>query len=158
MPARAGRCHADLDDRRARPLIECLRRGRPERHVCAPDPAVEKFPVGKSPAGHETACQAPRMITEHAVLEVLPERTDAFEAAFVQAKDIISAMSGFRSLQLARCIEVPSRYLLLVEWDTLEDHTEGFRKSPEYEEWKALLHGYYDPFPTVDHYEVVLNG
>ena len=62
-------------------------------------------------------------------------------------------MTGFRSLRLERCLETPSRYLLLVEWDRLEDHTEGFRGSAEYQEWRRLLHHFYDPFPTVEHYE-----
>ena len=95
------------------------------------------------------------MILEHACLDVVPNREAAFEAAFGRAKTIIAAMPGFRSLRLDRCIEQPSRYLLLVEWDRLEDHTEGFRGSPEYEEWRALLHHFYDPFPTVEHFEPV---
>lgn len=45
--------------------------------------------------------------------------------------------------------------MLLVRWQTLEDHTEGFRKSPAYAEWKKRLHHFYDPFPTVEHYEEV---
>lgn len=95
------------------------------------------------------------MILEHALLQVKPGRTDEFEASFAQAKKIISAMPGFRRLSLSRCIERPDGYLLLVEWDTLEDHTEGFRGSDEYQEWRRLLHHFYDPFPTVEHYEVV---
>ncbi|MFC9514405.1 antibiotic biosynthesis monooxygenase family protein [Nocardiaceae bacterium NPDC056970] len=95
------------------------------------------------------------MILEHALLQVKPGRTDEFEAAFAQAKKIISAMPGFRRLSLSRSIERPDGYLLLVEWDTLEDHTEGFRGSDEYQEWRRLLHHFYDPFPTVEHYEVV---
>lgn len=92
------------------------------------------------------------MIIEHAVLEVIPGREGEFEAAFARAKSIIAGSSGFRSLTLSRGIEHPDRYLLLVEWDTLEDHTEGFRRSPPYQEWKRLLHHFYDPFPVVDHY------
>ena len=76
------------------------------------------------------------MITEQAVLDVRPGREAEFEAAFATAKAIIAASPGFVSLRLLRCIETPSRYLLLVEWETLEDHTEGFRKSAGYEEWK----------------------
>jgi heme-degrading monooxygenase HmoA len=95
------------------------------------------------------------VILEHAPLDVIAGQEDAFEAAFSEAQAIISSMPGFRSLRLERCIERPNRYLLLVEWDTLEDHTEGFRSSPEYERWRALLHHFYDPFPTVEHYEVV---
>jgi len=95
------------------------------------------------------------MILELAVLDVRPGERDAFEAAFHEAKGIISGMAGFRHLELQHCLEVPDRYLLLVEWERLEDHTEGFRGSPEYERWKALLHHFYDPFPTVEHYELV---
>lgn len=93
------------------------------------------------------------MILEHAVLDVIPGEEDAFEEAFPRAKSIISAAAGFQSLRLGRCVEQASRYLLLVEWGDLEDHTKGFRGSAAYEEWKALLHHFYDPFPTVDHYE-----
>ena len=95
------------------------------------------------------------MITEQAVLDVKPGREAEFEAAFATAKTIIAASPGFASLQLLRCIEAPSRYLLLVEWETLEDHTDGFRKSAGYEKWRALLHHFYDPFPTVEHFNVV---
>ena len=95
------------------------------------------------------------MITEQAVLDVKPGREAEFEAAFATAKAIIGSSPGFGSLQLLRCIETPSRYLLLVDWETLEDHTEGFRKSEGYEDWKALLHHFYDPFPAVAHYSLV---
>ncbi len=61
-------------------------------------------------------------------------------------------MHGYLEHDLQRCIERPSRYVLLVRWETLEDHTEGFRGSPEYQRWKALLHHFYDPFPTVEHF------
>jgi len=95
------------------------------------------------------------MITELAVLDVLPGREGVFEAAFDQAKGIISSAAGFRSLDLQRCLENPARYFLLVEWERLEDHTEGFRGSAEYEEWRRLLHHFYDPFPTVEHFQLV---
>jgi heme-degrading monooxygenase HmoA len=98
------------------------------------------------------------VILEHAVLEVVPGREDEFEAAFAEAKSIIASMGGFRSLRLERCIEQPSRYLLLVEWARLEDHTEGFRGSEQYQRWRALLHHFYDPFPVVDHYEPVASA
>lgn len=96
-----------------------------------------------------------RMILESAVLNVKPGRERAFEAAFAEAKRIISAMPGFICLELQRCIEARSRYLLLVRWATLEDHTVGFRTSSEYQRWKAMLHHFYDPFPSVEHYETV---
>jgi len=93
------------------------------------------------------------MILEHAVLEVVPGQEAAFEEAFGTAKTLISAAAGFRSLRLSRCVEEPNRYLLLVEWEQLEDHTIGFRSSAAYQEWRGLLHHFYDPFPTVTHYE-----
>jgi heme-degrading monooxygenase HmoA len=82
----------------------------------------------------------------------------AFEEAFRRASSIISAMPGYISHQLQRCIEAPDRYVLLVNWQTLEAHTVGFRGSPGYQDWKRMLHHFYDPFPTVEHYESVLSN
>lgn len=98
------------------------------------------------------------MITEHALLPVIPGQEEEFEAAFGQARHIIAAMPGFISLSLSRSIESPGTYLLLVEWETLEDHTEGFRGSPEYQQWRALLHPFYEPFPVVEHYTHVTSA
>ena len=95
------------------------------------------------------------MILEVATLDVRPGRTDAFETAFAKAQNIIAAMPGYLSHELQRCVETPHRYILLVRWARLEDHTQGFRRSPQYQEWKALLHHFYDPFPTVEHYMAV---
>ncbi|MGE3328819.1 MAG: antibiotic biosynthesis monooxygenase, partial [Acidimicrobiia bacterium] len=97
------------------------------------------------------------MIIEHAPLSVVSGREAEFEAAFAEAKLIIASMPGFRALRLSRCIETPTLYLLLVEWDTLADHTEGFRGSPQYQRWRALLHHFYDPFPTVLHFDPVID-
>jgi heme-degrading monooxygenase HmoA len=96
------------------------------------------------------------VIVEHALLPVRPGTESEFEQTFAEASRIISASHGFRRLSLSRCVERPSTYLLLVEWDTLEDHTDGFRGSPEYQEWRRLLHHFYDPFPDVEHFEPVL--
>ncbi|MEE3328191.1 MAG: antibiotic biosynthesis monooxygenase [Myxococcota bacterium] len=93
------------------------------------------------------------MTLEVAILDVIPDHVDRFEADFKKAQLIIASMQGYRSHALRRCMEVPCRYLLLVEWEKLEDHVEGFRKSPEYQEWRELLHRHYDPFPAVEHYE-----
>jgi heme-degrading monooxygenase HmoA len=97
------------------------------------------------------------MILEHACLDVASGEEQRFEEAFAEAKGIIASMAGFRSLRLDRCLENSSRYLLLVEWDRLEDHTEGFRGSTEYQEWRRLLHHFYDPFPVVEHYEPLVH-
>jgi heme-degrading monooxygenase HmoA len=96
------------------------------------------------------------MILEVATLDVIPGQEAGFQIDFEQAQTIISGMPGYIGHQLQRCIEKPSRYILLVKWQNLEDHTEGFRGSSEYQTWKDLLHHYYDPFPEVEHYEPVL--
>jgi heme-degrading monooxygenase HmoA len=92
------------------------------------------------------------VIVEHAILPVRAGSEAAFEAAFARARPLITAQPGFRTLRLSRSIESPSQYLLLVEWDSVEAHTEGFRASPEYQDWKRLLHPFYDPFPVVEHF------
>ncbi|MEO7098820.1 MAG: antibiotic biosynthesis monooxygenase [Luteolibacter sp.] len=95
------------------------------------------------------------MILELAILDVKPSQEAAFERDFAKASVYISSIAGYISHELQRCVEKKSRYILLARWKTLEAHTEGFRKSPEYSEWKKLLHHYYDPFPTVEHYSLV---
>jgi heme-degrading monooxygenase HmoA len=94
-------------------------------------------------------------VLEVAMLNVIPGKESDFELAFKRASKIISSMNGFIHLQLQRCLERPNGYVLLVSWETLEDHTVGFRQSLEYQQWRALLHHFYDPFPTVEHFEPV---
>jgi len=93
------------------------------------------------------------MVLESVVLNIRRGECKQFEAAFSEASPIIGPMPGCRSHRLLHCIEDHHRYLLLVEWETLEDHTVGFRESSEYQRWKQLLHHFYDPFPNVEHYE-----
>lgn len=95
------------------------------------------------------------MVLEVAILDVIPGQEKDFEAAFAKASGIISSITGHLSHQLQHCLEKPNRYILLVNWETLEAHTVGFRRSERYQEWKQLLHHFYDPFPTVEHYELV---
>ena len=78
-----------------------------------------------------------------------------FEEAFSEASKIISRMNGYVSHELQKCIEVQGKYLLLVNWSDIKSHTVGFRQSAEYQEWKGLLHNFYDTFPTVEHFEQV---
>ncbi|NQZ06200.1 MAG: antibiotic biosynthesis monooxygenase [Algicola sp.] len=98
------------------------------------------------------------MILEVAILDVKPGKIADFEAAFNQAQAIISSMKGYVSHQLQKCLENEQRYILLVNWQTLEDHTQGFRQSPEYQQWRNLLHHFYNPFPTVEHYTQVFEN
>ena len=99
------------------------------------------------------------MILEAATLQVRSGLEHDFEEAFKKASALISSMPGYLSHELHGCIEVKSKYLLLVRWQRLEDHTVGFRGSPEYQEWRQLLHRFYEPFPTVEHFvQIELNG
>jgi heme-degrading monooxygenase HmoA len=98
------------------------------------------------------------LILEVAILNLKPGLTDEFEAALKVASKIIMAMPGYISHELQHCLENCDRYILLVRWEKLEDHTVGFRQSAEYQEWRSLLHHFYDPFPTVEHYQMVLKN
>jgi heme-degrading monooxygenase HmoA len=93
------------------------------------------------------------VILELAVLNVRPGEGPAFEAAMRTARPLIESTPGFQSIEVRRSLEAPDRYLLLVGWRAVEDHTVGFRESGRYQEWRKLLHHFYDPFPTVEHYE-----
>jgi len=95
------------------------------------------------------------VIIEVAPLQIRAGQSAAFEAAFLEAQRIISAMPGYLSHELQRCIERPGEYMLLVRWESLEAHEVGFRQSARYQEWKRLLHHFYEPFPVVSHYEAV---
>lgn len=95
------------------------------------------------------------MITESAVLQIKNGQSVSFEADFRRAAQLIQQAPGYIHHRLEKCIERPHQYLLLVDWENLEDHTEGFRKSALYLEWKLLLHHYYSPFPEVDHYYAI---
>ncbi len=95
------------------------------------------------------------MILEVAMLNIKLDKAEEFEEAFKKASPIIASMPGYLGHELQRCLEVPDRYLLLVKWRSLEDHTVGFRNSAAYGDWKRLLHHFYDPFPTVEHFQGV---
>lgn len=92
------------------------------------------------------------MILEVAILDVKQGESLNFENTFKEAEKIISSMKGYISHSLQKCIENNNRYLLTVKWETIEDHTIGFRESKEYLKWKELLHHFYEPFPIVEHY------
>jgi heme-degrading monooxygenase HmoA len=98
------------------------------------------------------------MITEHALLEVIPGQELEFVEAMDRARALIAASPGFVSLRVERGVERPSCFLLLVEWESLQAHTEGFRTSQAFEEWRALLHHFYEPAPVVEHFSAVLSA
>lgn len=92
------------------------------------------------------------MILERAIFAVQPGAEQDFEAAMDRAKDVIAQANGFRSFRLQRGIEQPSTYLLLIEWDTVEDHMQGFRESELFTRWRELIGPYFASAPEVEHY------
>lgn len=95
------------------------------------------------------------MILEAAFLYVKKDLEQKFEVDFKKASQYISSINGYLKHSLQKCLEVENKYLLLVEWENLEAHTIGFRESEVYQEWKKMLHNYYEPFPIVEHFEMV---
>jgi heme-degrading monooxygenase HmoA len=91
------------------------------------------------------------MVLEHAVIDVRPGTGGQFEESVVEARSVIAASHGFISLHLHRGIEAPDRYLLLVEWETLDDHVVGFRQSDAFTRWRVLIGPYFASPPVVDH-------
>ncbi|MBW4662593.1 MAG: antibiotic biosynthesis monooxygenase [Chroococcus sp. CMT-3BRIN-NPC107] len=95
------------------------------------------------------------MILEAVMLSAKLDLEDDFEAAFQQASNIIASSDGYLSHELHKCIEVKGKYLLLVKWETLENHRIDFRSSTQYQEWQKLLHHFYEPFPIVEHFKEI---
>ena len=98
------------------------------------------------------------MTIEHALLHIKPGQKEAFATTMESAKSIIASIPGFIDLTVSRGIESPGTFLLIVHWESLEAHTVGFRESPQYQEWKHLLHHFYDPFPVVEHFDPVVTA
>ena len=96
------------------------------------------------------------MILEVGILNVKPGEEAAFEATLAKARPLIAATPGFQAINVHPCIETPNRYLLLVTWRSVEDHTVGFRQSDRFPEWRRLLHHFYDPPPVIEHYAEAL--
>ena len=95
------------------------------------------------------------MVLERAQFRILPGREEEFEQAFAQAKRLLAGSRGFLGATLSRGVESSSTYLLLVEWQTLEDHTVGFRESPAFGEWRGLIGHLFDGAPDVEHFAQV---
>ena len=93
------------------------------------------------------------MILEHAFLQVRPGEKRAFEAALAEAKPLIAASPGFLGIEVRPSVATPDQYLLLVRWESVADHRDGFRQSTRYEQWRALLHHFYDSMPDVTYFE-----
>ena len=91
-------------------------------------------------------------VLEHALLPVRAGREREFEAAIAEARPLIEASPGFISLEIRRPTATGRAYLLLVKWRSIADHRDGFRQSDRYQQWRALLHPFYDPMPEVGYF------
>lgn len=98
------------------------------------------------------------MIREVAVIEVRPGAEAAFEAAVREARRLFDAAPGCHGVELHRTLETPQRYLLVVLWETVEDHTERFRNSPAFDAWRALAGPHFSGPPQVSHVREVRLG
>lgn len=98
------------------------------------------------------------MILEVAILNVKNELQENFEKDFKIASQYISSIKGYKGHSLRKCLENENQYILLVDWENIQNHEVDFRQSDAYLKWKELLHDYYDPFPTVEHYETVFEN
>ena len=103
---------------------------------------------------HMCGAEEKRMAEAFASNYIAPlgPQVDAFEAAFAEAQALISAMPGYQFHRLQRCLEKPSQYVLLVGWDTLEDHTVGFRQPPAFADWRAIIGPFFAQPPHVEHF------
>jgi heme-degrading monooxygenase HmoA len=96
------------------------------------------------------------MILEIADIRITPDVATGFEAAARCGLDtVLSKANGFKRYELRRCIESPDRYVLLIEWETLEAHTIGFRQSPAYAQWREIVGPFFAQAPFVEHFELV---
>ena len=92
------------------------------------------------------------MIIEHALLQVRDGEDAAFAAAMAEARPLIAASPGFQSIEVRPALERSGLYLLLVRWDSVADHRDGFRQSERYARWRDILHRFYEPMPVVDYF------
>lgn len=91
------------------------------------------------------------MVLEHIILDMKPGQEENYEAALAEALPLIAESPGLVSLRVQRCLETPSRYLLMIEWETLEDHTVKFRNSERYLKWRDAIAHHYET-PVVQHF------
>lgn len=96
------------------------------------------------------------MIVEIADFKIGPEQRDAFAQAITRAADtVLSKAGGYRGHRILACQETPGRFILTVEWDSVEAHTVGFRQSPAFADWRAIIGPFFLEPPRVEHFDVV---
>jgi heme-degrading monooxygenase HmoA len=96
------------------------------------------------------------MILEHADIRIHAGQQAAFDEAIQRGlQSVISQAKGFQGFKVNKGIEHPERYLLMIFWDTLEDHTVHFRQSPAFAEWRAIVGPFFAAPPVVEHFELL---
>ncbi|HEY2674606.1 MAG TPA: antibiotic biosynthesis monooxygenase family protein [Rugosimonospora sp.] len=92
------------------------------------------------------------MVLEVALIDVIPGREDEFAAAYGKARETLVTTPGCRSVRMTRGVESPSRFVLLVEWDSVQAHEENFRGTERFGIWRGLIGPYFDGAPRVEHF------
>lgn len=96
------------------------------------------------------------MVYEMARIDVIPGKEGEFEAAVAQALPLFHRARGCTAVELHRTVEHPNQFLLLVQWDTIEDHMVHFRESADFQEWRRLVGSFFEKPPVVTHTEVTV--
>jgi heme-degrading monooxygenase HmoA len=92
------------------------------------------------------------MVLEVALIDVVPGQEDAFAAAYAEGHGVLAGTPGLRSVRMTRGIESPSRFVLLVEWDSVAAHEENFRATERFTTWRSLIGPYFAAPPVVEHF------
>ena len=92
------------------------------------------------------------MVLEVALIDVNPGQEDDFAAAYRKGHPVLASTPGCRSVRMTRGVESPSRFVLLVEWDSVEAHTRNFRESERFTTWRSLIGPYFAAPPLVEHF------
>ena len=95
------------------------------------------------------------MVIEVADIQVSPGAEGAFTDAYRGVRDVLVSTPGCRSARMTRCIESPSRFVLLVEWDSVEAHEQNFRASDRFGKWRAAIGPFFAAPPHVEHVQEI---
>jgi heme-degrading monooxygenase HmoA len=92
------------------------------------------------------------MVLEVALIDVRPGEEDAFAGAYREARETLAGTPGCRGVRMTQGIESPSRFVLLVEWDSVEAHLENFRATQRFTTWRSLIGPHFAQPPVVEHF------
>lgn len=97
-------------------------------------------------------CEAPVVVLEVAEISIAPGQEAAFAAAYREARQLVAVSPGLRSMRMTQGVETPSRFVLLIEWDSVEAHEQGFRETDRFPKWRAAIGPYFAKPPHVEHF------